>query len=189
MVDTLKLFPEYQKAYDSGRVTVKEIHFVEPSKSVLFATCNLIQNFMKLTKSEDFYIFPHKLKSHFTFHEMGFMNPYTETFQDLVMRAYSSGLNRAWETFVDLEAFNLTGGHEKEEKSPLLTFQDIKRIFFIFPIGLFVAFLTLLLEIFHHDFYASFSWKFFMQKWPWKIKKRKIRVRRIQVRPINETQM
>lgn len=184
----VKEFPEYQKAHNSGRVTVKEIHFVQPSKSVYFTQCSYIENFMKITKSENFYIFPKKLKSHLTFHEMGYTNPYTETFQDLVTRAYSSGLHRAWETFVDLEAFNVTRKQEKEEKSSLLTFYDMQRIFFVFPVGMAVALFIFLLEIFYYDFYARFSWQEYMRKFAWKENK-KIKVRKIQVRPINETQM
>lgn len=169
--------PEYQQAVNEGRVKIAYKCSGECKNTIQIFGCDAITQLNEYSDHENFYLFPHKLYSVLTTHEMGFMNPYTEDFQNLTTRAYSAGLHRAWERILELQAFNISAGLDKKEESSLLTFEDLRRVCFIFPIGMITGFFVLLLEIFHHKFLD------------WKEKKKIIKVRRIEVRPINETEI
>lgn len=145
IVDVLETIPEYQKAVENGRLTVQPITSIEFPDKVTITRCDIIENFLADSKDKSYYILRQKAYSFVSLHEMGHTNPYTETFQDLVNRAYSAGLNQAWETLEGLKKF----ASQIEEGSSMLTFEDLIPILQIFPFIYVTAILIFLLEILH----------------------------------------
>lgn len=181
---------EYQKAYDDGRVIITKTHIDEKDEIQIFR-CENIEKFLRQGNSRNYYVYPHRLISFYIIHGIVHMSPYKENFQELVTQAYSSGLNHAWENFYMLEISQFEKKKfikvQEEEDNMILNLKLIAPAIAVLPIGCLLAFLVLMIEIFHHDFYRYFSWQKFMEKSMWKEKK--IKVRRIQVKPINETDM
>lgn len=176
--------PEYKRAVNEGRVLTVPIEGKRSNDTIQIFGCDKLASFSESEERGKFYTFPHKLFSALTTHEMGYLSPYKEKFQDLTNEAFSAGLHQAWKNSMELEGRNISAWHT-DEKSSLLTFDDLKQVFYVFPYGIIAGILLLLLEIFHYEFYARFSWQFFMKKFAWKAKKNTVKVRRIQVQPIN----
>lgn len=119
---------------------------------------------------------------------MGLMNPYIDDFQSIIIRAYSAGLHKAWEQMFHLDAYGNRNLRTIEENYEFLTFFSLIPCFLVIPFGVGFAFIVLLLEIFHHDFYVKLSWKDFLKRWSWK-RKTQMRFKIIQVKPINDPKM
>lgn len=180
--------PEYQKAFNSGQVSIVRGTIIVHSNLIQIYRCQSLERFLQKSTNKSYYMFHERLVSSKVLHEMGHYNPYTEYFQTLITRAYSAGLHKAWENFYMLETTNITDTKEPSRRSSLLNFEDMIMVMLVLPYGLIGAAVIFLMEIFYHETIARISWQDLMRKWAWNEKKIKTRIRRIQVRPINDTE-
>lgn len=152
-------------------------------KFVLIDTCSNIKHKMRLKRTDPvssyYYLLPQKLLVHYHGLDVGLANPYLERWQTIIDRAHETGLIKAWERFFGvLEMLKRIQGKTHIEKFRVLVVEDILPVIIKITIFYSLAFLIFLCEIFYKEFLSKLSWKLLLRK------RRKIRVRRIQVKPM-----
>lgn len=182
--------PKYQRAVALGKATIMPDSNITASEGIQIFQCEVIMDFMRTKKPDNYYVLPQPLVTFYSSHEMGLMNPYTEDFQNLVNDAYSAGLNHAWETFAELNDCGACRRKESENNFELLKFEDILPFFWILVVGHLGSFLIFLLEIFAYKHLSKISRETLRKKFcSFMRRTRQTRVRRIQVQPINANEM
>lgn len=112
---------------------------------------------------------------------------FLEKFQDLSSRLFESGLKQAWKLDLpreDLISFKEQQYYENEEY--LLNLVDVSPAFYLLAFGLTLSAVTLLMEIFWHDFLRFMNWNKISERMKRVSERRKLRTRIVQVRPINQ---
>lgn len=180
--------PEYQQAKADGKVLIVFNESSNIENSVLIFRCDYVEGVFQQDQTGK-YLVPFRLISFYEVFEMGYSNPYMRDFQELMDQAVTAGLPRAWNTFYALQV-NRKVPKEPSERSEMLNFDDIKKFsMMIFPIGFISAFIAFLMENIHQRFLRNVQWRVHGRNLMVKMRLRRpnpVRVRRIQVQPINE---
>lgn len=112
-------------------------------------------------------------------------HPYLDEFQRLIDVSIKVGLPKAWGRFYTQFVNKFYQKKSKKQefvKEEILEFNDIVPFFVILAFGFSLAFFSLICEIFYHDFLSQISRNYLMNRFE-KFWRRKMRVRRVQVRP------
>lgn len=192
----LKTLPSYEKVHDrvSTVPLLKPFLTLASEKFVIVNHCMNIKHKMNLKRPDVarsyYYILPQKLLVHHKGLDVGLASPYLDRWQTIINRAHESGLIKAWEIYFGVKELNrkISGRAHIEEYSDL-TVEDILPIVIRTAIFYVLALFIFLCEIFHKDVLSKLSWDLIKIK-PKSERKaerpRKLRVRRIQVKPMVE---
>jgi hypothetical protein len=134
-----------------------------------------------------YYRLPEKMFQHYVQLEASFRNPFLERLQYFMDLCFQAGLHHIWDVYSS--KINVKS-HEIEEEKQLLELEDFSQIFIIFAVGLMLATLVLLVEIFLHDCLVHFRFRDVvgrirscMRKAIKRKTTRKVKVRKIIVKP------
>lgn len=133
------------------------------------------EEFKKFYYKMDEKLFPHYYKL-----DGSYLNPYMEKFQEIMDRAVEAGLPKIWKLFYKMKTSTMSGNSKESNETSDLTFEDLKSAFLTILILFILIFLIFLCEIFYHDFLRFFKIEMLVGK----PKKKKMKVKRIQVTPI-----
>lgn len=158
----------------------------------IIARCDLLEAFMRVGFTVDmaqyYYLLPDKVLPFFEKFMLPVRSPFykkLQTYHDLI---FESGIRYYWHDKIDMKPLAERDRAQKylDNEEYYLKLDDIYGIFYILLGGYAISLLVLIVEIFWHDFlrYVNFKRLFrkAMLKYGWK--KRTIRVRRIQVQPM-----
>lgn len=187
----------YKSAMAAGRVEIliESEMFVDFQKLAaenyaLVFTCDYSKYYIgQLVVARNYYMMDVQLFSFFKFFDAGVMNPFIDRLQNIMNRCYEAGLPQIWDVY-----FNIKNRVESTAVFfEVLGFQEVLPIFVILLFGNLLAIFVLILEIFYHDFLSQIllavSWRRLNHKTVKlnnknNIKRKKLRVRKIRVRPI-----
>lgn len=172
---------ENRLVYDTKNTTAAE--FAE-DHSILVTSCEIAELAMNQNNDENpawryYYVLDEKLQPYFQTMDVYKASPYLEKLQELMDRCFESGLTNAWRIAHRMSIFGILGKMEpKENNAEPLKLEDVQQIFYILPIGWFLALLVFIGEILYQKTrHISMTWL--------KIVMRRKFSRRIRVRPIN----
>ena len=159
---------KFKKALSENRIFVREESGKEigPDFSSAIFGCRQAEIYYRYEKfpKVHFYILPEHVSalSNYVQLDVGFMNPFLTRIQYLMDLSFEAGLPKAWKIFHNdfmnhyvssVRGYSL---NRHEETRDILDLAQILPICIILLIGHSLAFLTLLCEIFYHDFVNPF---------------------------------
>lgn len=187
----MKILSSYEKVHDRvlTAATYMPSLLLASQKIVIVNYCSNIKHRMIMKKPDlaslYYYMLPQKLLVHHKGLDVGLASPYLERWQNIINRAYETGLIKAWDFFIGVdELLRKMRGRDHIEEYSVLTVEDIlpviirTGIFFLFALFIFLC------EIFYKEFLSKLSWDLFVKK-PERL--RRLRVRRVQVQPIAQS--
>lgn len=175
------------------RVTqIEDEEQTKTSKNALITRCDLLEFKMKTSKVSElgshFYMIPDRMLLLYEKFILANQSPYYEKLQTYHNYVFESGIRQHWKFLLegeDVAEKKRDEAYIRDEKY-LLSMDDLYGLFYILFIGYAAGFLCLLIEIFWHDCLKNINYKKVMLNIARKCKraKRTMRVRRIQVHPI-----
>ncbi|CAG9811263.1 unnamed protein product [Chironomus riparius] len=137
--------------------------------------------------SSYYYIIPEKFADRYVQLEASYMNPFLQRLQYFMDLSFQAGLHHIWDVY---STERYAGSHAIEEERQLLKLEDFHQIFIVLAVGLALASLALLIEIFTRDCIRHFSlsdvqnwFKLVCSSCFKKQKGQKVNVRKIMVKP------
>lgn len=145
-----------------------------------------------------YYMLPEVFHTYFQFYDAGIVNPYLEKLQYFMDFCFAGGLTQHWDFLhsLDLVHRHNIGKHQNEEEkegNEMLTMKELKPGCIALIFGCILSFFVFLLEIFYHDCLSKLTWEIVLRRktrrvsenQPLRLNKKKLRVKFIQVKPIN----
>lgn len=153
------------------------------------ARCDNIEHQMNyetwLRLDENYYLLPDKMTKFYEKFWLGQLSPFYENLQRNFDYAFESGIRQYWKKYLEpkkLAELNREASYIENEEY-LLKMIDVYGIFYILIVGYVISIFALLAEIMWHDCFTEYFKKLIFRSK--KIKKRKMFVRRTQVRPFD----
>lgn len=165
--------------------------------------CIVTDKFLRTIPQNTHYLLPQKFMTSYYRLETATLSPFTERLQEIMNRAFDTGLTQKWNSLYLTKLFGTRSGNlkslEKRDKNHenLITFSGLMQLF-TFVLYLYgTCILVFFCEIFWHGSLRHLSWALILnifrlqcikKAWNWRFfwKRRRVLIgRRIQVRPIN----
>lgn len=198
---------KYQKANFDGKIirSTKTLAFQDFAKlnQAIVMDCEVAQYVISKGFAPNLYIINDKVMPYYEQLQASYLNKFLKRWQLVMDWCFEAGLPQAWEKMDNQEKIFKESDDGLED---ILKLQDIDVAFYALLIGCVIGFVVLLWEIFFHDCIQPFlkrrkekneeikskmedlSLKE-IQRRKFKFLKRKLNVRKIQVQPVNETEI
>lgn len=191
---------KYQKAFNDGRVKIVSANLspfdYENDTYAIFSSCSSLKYGFEIGEIKNFYMIDQILFSQFQQLPVVWNSKFLRRWQLLMDWSFQAGLPQAWETFERKVKFL----REEEKKSKVLKLIDLSVVFYTLIVGAFLGGFVLLTEIFWHECVQPFIKRIKtkknddlslkeIQSRKFNFLRPKLKVRRVQVQPVDETIM
>lgn len=179
----------YNSAFDQGRIVIDNgltfFDFANPSADYAVALpCDLAHYLVTTGLAPNFYVMIEKICPYYVQLQTVYLSKFLKQWQLIMDWSFEAGLPTAWERFIADQS--TTKSVVEEERDDILKLGDISVGFYALLIGCLLGCISLICEIFWNGFVEPYSQrrKFLREnQGARKGTRKKLRVRRIQVRP------